>query len=166
MGPGWLSLVGPKLQCFCQCQGILGLSEPVVQAHKVPLGLGKEGIPLFTVRCWWWGVGITFTMKIFCLGKLKWGHICLAKLIGSLGVGTIANSGHQAGVSTWNACHITTPWSHPGVAWVSLTAQTNLHHQAALPQTGSYLGVGPGWVGSQGLPHSLGPFHGVIRVTG
>ena len=58
-----------------------------------------------------------------------------------------------------------TPGGHPGVAWVSLTAQAHLHYQAALPHTGTYLGVGPRQVGSQGLPHSLGPIHGVIGVT-
>ena len=45
-----------------------------------------------------------------------------------------------------------TPWGHPGVAWGSPTAQAHLQHQAALPQTGTYLGVGPRWVGYQGPP--------------
>ena len=38
---------------FASARIFLGCQESVVQAPKVPLGLGKEGIPLYTVGCWW-----------------------------------------------------------------------------------------------------------------
>ena len=49
-----------------------------------------------------------------------------------------------------------TSWDCPGVVWVSLTTQAHHHHQAALSQTGIYLGLDRGWVGFQGLPYWLG----------
>ena len=107
MGPGWLSLVCPKLQHLCQCQGLLGLSEPVVQAPKVPLGLGEEGIPLYTVVCWLQSVVILFIRRYFTLGSWNKAHKCLVKLIGSLGVGTITSSSYQDRVSTQWVCHVT-----------------------------------------------------------
>ena len=48
-------------------------------------------------------------LRNFALGNWKEAHTCLAKLIGSLGVGTFS-SGHQAGVSTQWACHLIHSW--------------------------------------------------------
>ena len=62
-----------------------------------------------------WGAGggvwlFSSFLSYFALGNWKEACTHLAKLIGSLGVGTFTSSGHQAGISTWQACHLTHSW--------------------------------------------------------
>ena len=49
-------------------------------------------------------------LRNFALGSCKEVCTCLAKPIGSVGVGTFTSSGHQAGVSTQWAHHLTHSW--------------------------------------------------------
>ena len=90
--------------------GLLWLSEPIVLACKVTFSLWKEGIPFYAVGCRWQGVVILSFSKELCFGELEGTHTHLAKLNGSLGVGTFTSSGHQAGVSTQQVCHLTHSW--------------------------------------------------------
>ena len=62
-----------------------------------------------------WGAGgrvwsFSPFLMYFALGNWKEAHTHLAKLIRSLGVETFTSFGHQAGVSTWWACHPTHSW--------------------------------------------------------
>ena len=60
--------------------------------------------------CRWWSVVIFSFPEVFCFGELERSSHSLGKAYQVPLVGTFTSSGHQGGISTWPACHLTHSW--------------------------------------------------------